>query len=176
MVTPQPPLLSLLLSPLNSLIALLCVLQARCLTKKTHQALPVTLGTGNTTPGLRGMTLKPTEFGGGFQGPFFGPWGAIAGSPGVTSKLDEFLSFDSVAAARKATRESGRLKSSDSGRGCGATPASMADVKDLADLGSEEDEWGEGNRRLLNDSYVGPLTSLEIFRRRGLIAASLPVK
>ena len=41
----------------------------------------------------------------------------------------------------------------------------MADVKDLADLRSEEDELGRGNRKLLNDSYVGPLTSLEIIRR-----------
>ena len=41
----------------------------------------------------------------------------------------------------------------------------MADVKDLADLASEEDELGRENRKLLNNSYVGPLTSLEIFRR-----------
>ena len=77
------------------------------------------------------------------------------------------LSFDGAPAARKATRESGRLINIRSGGGCGATPTPMADVKDLADLGSEEDESERENRKLLNDSYVGPLTSLEIFRKGG---------
>ena len=66
------------------------------------------------------------------------------------------LSFDGVPAARKATRESGRLISIRSCGGCGATPAPMADVvEDSAGSESEEeDELEKESRKLTNDSYA----------------------
>ena len=47
---------------------------------------------------------------------------------------------------------------------CVATPASMADVKDLAGLESEEDESEKGSRKL-HKQLVRARTSLLIFRR-----------
>ena len=86
-VTSQPPRAPLPLSLLNSLIALPCVLHARCLTKSSS-GLPVPWEPA-ILPRLCRMTLKPTEFSSGSQR-HSRTWRAIAGSRG-TSKLDELI-------------------------------------------------------------------------------------